>query len=511
MYTLIQNSYFGRLVYLYSNYKYFKHEEDQDDYEVPEQYLDMKDKQIILEWEPNDPNHPKNWSQSIKIIIQSQMLLLTFAMYMGGPVITPAAETIEAEFSITYIYTTFPLCFYILGYGFSQMFFSPMSEQANIGRTPVYFYTGILFCILQIPCALSTNITGLTISRLLAGFFASPALSVGAATFTDVVHLPYVPVALALWGLAAFCGPSIGPIIGVGLMIKSWPYIFWFLLALAGAVTLILFLSSPETNEKSLLLWKAQRLRRVTGNPNIVTQSELDQVSLREFYSEMLKRAFKIMILEPIVLLMDIYQGMCYGLLYLWFECFPVAYGETYHFSTAALALAYNCINVGVVIGVVIYVAITNQTFTKKALNNEPIRAESFLLTSFLGSVMVTISLFIFGWTISPDIHWFPSLVAATIFGAGCVCVLQSNLNYLGMLYPRYVASVFGGNGLFRSLVGGTFPLYGKQMFNNLSVDKFPVAWGCTLLGFIFLLMTLIPVLFYKYGPKLQSRSSYAN
>lgn len=302
-----------------------------------------------------------------------------------------------------------------------------------------------------------------------------------------------------------------GPIIGAGLMEVHWSYIFWFLLAFNGANTLIFFIAAPETNEQTLLYWKAQRLRRITGNPNIVTKNEQERVPLMEVYSEMLKRGSKIIISEPIVLAMDIYQSLCYGVLYLWFESFPIAYKETYKFSSSALAASYNSINVGAIIGTAVYVFVLYELFTKKLLNNQPATPDVFLVMSLFGSINVTMSLFIFGWTVNPKIHWFPSLIGATLFGIGSLCLLQSTFNYLAMIYPRFVASVLGGNGLFRSMVAGTFPIYGRQMFVNLSVEDFPVAWGCSLLGFIFLVLTLVPILLRKYGYKLQRNSPYVN
>lgn len=35
------------------------------------------------------------------------------------------------------------------------------------------------------------------------------------------------------------------------------------------------------------------------------------------------------------------------------------------------------------------------------------------------GSLLVTIGLFIFGWTTSPDIHWIVPIIGSGIFGAG--------------------------------------------------------------------------------------------
>lgn len=510
LYKLVQLSYFGRLVYKFSGFKYFAYPEESPDYTIPKEYLD-NDQQIIVDWEIDDPEFPRNWPAKIKGIVQIQMTILGFLLYMGGPIYTSAAPMIIEQFNTSHLVAILPLSVFIFGYGISQIFFSPMAEQHNIGRTPIYFYTGIIFTLLQIPCAMSTNITGLILSRFFSGIFASPPFCVGAASYTDVTHIAYVPPILAVWGISAFCGPSMGPIVGLGLLLSGWENIFWYMLAVVGGFTIILFFTSPETNHNTLIYWKAERLRRVTGNQNIVAQCELEDTSTFKMLYQVLTRCFEIMTIEPIVLLMDIYQAVCYGCVYLWFEAFPIAYGETYMFSRAAEAAAYNTINIGVIFGALLYIYITYHGFSVPVLEGKPIRPEVFLNTSIIGSILIVISMFLFGWTVNVKIHWIASLIGAVFFGAGSICVLQSNITYLAMLFPRYVASVLGGNGLCRSALGGAFPLFATSMYHNLATENFPVAWGSTILGIIFIFLGLVPVAFKKYGKRLSKLSKYAN
>lgn len=63
-------------------------------------------------------------------------------------------------------------------------------------------------------------------------------------------------------------------------------------------------------------------------------------------------------------------------------------------------------------------------------------------------------------------------------------------------------ASAFAANTMLRSLVGASFPLFSKQMFENLGVQ-----WAGTLLGCIAALMIPIPIAFRMYGPKIRQKS----
>lgn len=61
-----------------------------------------------------------------------------------------------------------------------------------------------IYTILQIPTALSPNISCLCILRFFGGLFASPFLATGDASIADVVSLPNIPIGIAFWGIATF-------------------------------------------------------------------------------------------------------------------------------------------------------------------------------------------------------------------------------------------------------------------------------------------------------------------
>lgn len=56
-----------------------------------------------------------------------------------------------------------------------------------------------------------------------------------------------------------------------------------------------------------------------------------------------------------------------------------------------------------------------------------------------------------------------------------------------------------------RSSVAAAFPLFSKQMFQNLGVQ-----WAGTLLGCLALIMVPIPLAFIKWGPALRKMSKFA-
>lgn len=75
-------------------------------------------------------------------------------------------------------------------------------------------------------------------------------------------------------------------------------------------------------------------------------------------------------------------------------------------------------------------------------------------------------------------------------------------MNYLATAYGIYAASALAGNTVTRSIFGGTLPLAGPSMYGALTPQ-----WAGTLLGLLELIMIPIPIVFYRYGEKIRSKS----
>ncbi|CAK7901702.1 multidrug resistance protein 1 [[Candida] anglica] len=541
----IRDSFWGRLAYHLSGHKLLNHKEDRPDYVIPEKYLpgyqskaaeivveeerngesssissgegkevEKINEQIIVGWDgDDDPENPYNWPLYQKVFFVFEIAFLTTSVYMGSAIYTPGIEQIMEEWGIGRVRATLPLTLFVIGYGIGPMVLSPLSENAVFGRTNIYIITLFIFFILQIPTALAPNIASLCVLRFLSGFFASPALATGGASVGDVISLPYIPVGIAIWSIAAVCGPSLGPLIGsVFAQLIGWRWTFWFMLIISGACFLVLGFFLPETYSQTLLYRKAKRLRAVTGNQNITSEGEIanSKLTTREVVIDILWRPFEITIFEPVVLLINIYIALIYSIMYLWFEAFPIVLVGTYHFNLIEMGVSYVGIMIGILLGALIYVPIIYQKFTKKMLAGAEVTPEVFLPMAIFGSVLMPIGILIFGWSASPDTHWIGAIIGTVIFAMGAFCVFQTLFNYLSMSFWRYLASVFAGNDLFRSVTAGAFPLFGAPLFENLGSEKFPVGWGSTLLALICVLMIAIPVLFYLNGPKLRARSKYS-
>lgn len=545
-YRFIRDSFFGRTVYHLLGHKYFAHKEDLPGYVIPDKYLEdprqmegdtldeTKDKavtfeiskdelsdasssssQIIVTWDgDDDEENPANWPTAHKIFFIAEVCLLSLTIYIGSAIYIPGIEEIKDHFKVSQTVATLPLTLFVFGYGIGPMIFSPLSENARFGRSPIYFFTLFFFFVFQIPIALSSSITEMCILRFISGFFASPALATGGASIGDLLAIPYIPVGLCAWAGAAVCGPSLGPLIGAALVeAGGWRWPFWFMTIASGFTFLFLAFFFPESSSKALLYKKALRLRKLTGNENITSEGHIEnsKMTAHQIAVDTLWRPIEIMIFEPVVLLIGIYIGLVYAIMYLWFEEFPIVFQGIYNFTPVESGVVFVTLIVGIVISLFLYLPVINKTFTQKLLKGEMVVPESVLPLSILASACMPIGLVIFAWSANPHVHWIVPSIGATIVSSSSFIVFQTLFNYLSMSFYRFLASVFAGNCLFRAMMGGAFPLFGRSLFLNLSIRKYPVAWGTMILFFLTLLMVLIPTLFYINGERLRARSKYAN
>lgn len=521
VHPFVRDSFCGRLIYRVSGRKWYQ--EEQPTYQIPAGCLHAKNpldseqslnSPIVVTWDGDeDPDNPQNWPVLTKAVFVFAISFLTMTVYMASAIYTPGVDEIMARFDVNSSVAMLPLSVFVFGYGIGPMWFSPMLENAMFGRTLVYVTTLFVFCILQIPTALVNNFAGLCVLRFLGGIFALPALATGGGSVGDVLDVAYIPSGLAAWSMGSVAGPSLGPVIGAALVVAGgWRWTFWFMSILSGACLLLLLVTLPETFPPTLLARKADRLRRLTGNCLITSEGEVanSELNTKQLVADILWRPIEVTILEPVVLLIDVYIALVYAIIYTWFEAFPIVFNEVHGFTRMTGGTIFLTVIIGIVIGGFVYLWVIYRRFTAPILAGLWPVPETFIPMAIVGSVMMPTGIFVFGWTAAADITWVAPAIGAAVFSCSAFFLFQSLFSYISFSFaPRYVASCFASNGFTRACIGGAFPLFARPLFLNIKNSRFPVAYGSTILGSISLLMIAIPVLFLLNGPRLRARSKY--
>lgn len=261
----------------------------------------------------------------------------------------------------------------------------------------------------------------------------------------------------------------------------------------------------PETYSPKLLQMRAARLRRETRNWALHSFLDEHEPSLGDIVYKYILRPFQMLTMEPILICITIYLALIYGILYLFFESYPVSFSEVRGWkSEGVAALPFIGIMIGVVCGVMLIVYTTKTRFARKLEKHGHVVPEERLIPMMIASILLPIGLFWFGWTSSPNVHWAPQVIAGVPIGMGILVIFMQGLNYIIDVYMMYANSAIAANTLIRSTLGGAFPLFATQMYHKLGVN-----WASSVLGFITIAMIPIPVLFFFYGAKIRAMSRF--
>ena len=475
----------------------------------PIQATKTSDGSILVTWyATDDPENPQNWSLLAKSNVVFQMYQYVVVVYMGSAIYSASGPQFMEIFGVTQSVASLGLGLYVLGYGIGPLFLSPLSEIPAVGRNPPYMVSFLLFIIISIPTALVNNVPGFMVLRFLQGIFGSPCIATTGASLGDITNLFHLPYLMMGWAMAGFIGPALGPIIaGFSVVVKGWHWSMWELLWASGPSFLIFLIFLPETSTPTILYRRAQRLRKLTGNANLKSESEISQsrLSARQMTYDALIVPWKINALDPAILFTSLYTGLVYAVFYSFFEVFPLVFVDIYGMNLGQMGLVFLSVTVGVAVAGVCLFCFLHFYF------NPRMRVEGFgspeqrLLPAVVASFIIPVGLFMFGWTSRRSIHWIVPAIGASLISAGMISIMNNILLYVGLAYPKYSASLFAGNDIVRSTIAFAGIMWSGPLFGNLGVGK-----GCTLLAGLTIGCVIGIVVLYVYGAKLRARSKFA-
>ncbi|RAH42902.1 MFS transporter [Aspergillus brunneoviolaceus CBS 621.78] len=540
MFELLRDTAFGKLVRITSGYRLLPYPEECDtsiasnyidnateagvkfpDLEANESILEPNGLQTIMSQASNRspgvtihaPGHadektiinPQNWSLGKKLLVSSLIWLLTFAIYIGSAIYSPGIPGVADEFGVSTVASTLGLTLFVLGYGIGPMIWSPLSELPTVGRSPIYLFTLLVFVILNFGVLYAKNFGMLLAFRFLTGFIGSPALATGGASMGDIWTPRARDYMIVVWGAFAIAAPVLGPMVGgFASAAKGWTWTIWQLIWISGLALVVLFFLLPETYGPNILYRRARRLRKINAKPFYCeAELELQSISSTEILFEALVRPFQLCFLEPIVLVMNIYISLVYGILYIWFEAFPIVFQEIHGFNAGEGGMAF----LGIITGTICFALPGYFAWKYFVQSKQPTSTpEGQLPPAIVGSICLPVSLFWFGWTGNfESVYWIVPIMASALFSVGGCLIFNPIFCYLTHAYPHYAASVLAGNDFMRSSFGAGFPLFAAAMFHNLGVG-----WACTLLGGLTCLFVPFPFVLYWRGKQLRLRSRFA-
>ncbi len=133
-----------------------------------------------------------------------------------------------------------------------------------------------------------------------------------AGILSDMFNARERGLALALWSVAPFWGPVLGPLAGgfVG-QYGGWRWVDGTTVIFTGAIWVFGTIFMPETYTPALLERRARKLSKMTGR---VYKSKLEiergEKSAKTVFGVAMKRPWVLLVREPIVLSLSIYAAI---------------------------------------------------------------------------------------------------------------------------------------------------------------------------------------------------------
>lgn len=272
--------------------------------------------------------------------------------------------------------------------------------------------------------------------------------------------------AVGIYSLGPLLGPAVGPVCAGFIAERTtWRWCFWSTSIAATVVQLSGIFWLEETYAPVLLRRKCQRLIKETGNANLHVGAELAK-SPSEILGAALIRPTRMLATQPIVQVIAVYMGYLFGVTYLVMVTFPIVWTDVYRESLGISGLNYLSLFIGAVLAVITSLMVVDKVYMKlKARNNDVGRPEFRVPSMFVGSIIVPIGLFWYGWSVQARVHWIMPNIGAALFTAGVFLCTQAMQAYTIDSYHRYAASGLAAATVLRSLAGFGFPLFAPYLY----------------------------------------------
>ncbi|KAK0103601.1 hypothetical protein ONS95_005613 [Cadophora gregata] len=454
----------------------------------------------------DDPTNPLNWPNRQRWTATLLVACFTFISPLASTMIAPSLDTIGEDFNITKdSEKALVMTIFLLAYAIGPFLIGPLSEI--FGRVVVLQGANLVFLLFNTVCGFARSKEQILAFRFLSGLGASAPQAIGGGVISDCWRAEERGKAIAIYSLAPFLGPSLGPIAG-GLITQNttWRWVFWGTSILDLFVQILATLFLHETYPPKILAVKVKKLIQETGNAALHTKWQNPDHTFGHIMRKNLVRPFVMLATQPTIQLMALYRAYVYGLKYLVLSTFPMVFEQTYNMSIGDASLNYLSLGVGFVIGLQICAPMIDKVYIRlKRHYNCPGRPEFRIPLMLPGGLLVPIGLLIYGFTARSSIHFIVPNIGAAIFACGCIISFQCAQAYVVDAYTTYAASATGAAAFVRTIAGFGFPLFAGKLYGSLGVG-----WGNAVLAFVALGIGIpAPILFWRYGERIRARSTY--
>ncbi|KAF8068731.1 multidrug resistance protein 4 [Lyophyllum atratum] len=453
------------------------------------------------DWE-TDPDNPRNWSSARKWVIASIVSMYAFISPLASSMMAPGLPEVAKTYQITNsTILAMTLSIFLLSFAFGPLFLAPLSEM--YGRTYLYNICNVLSIAFSIGCAYSPTVGALIAFRFLAGLSGSAAITCGGGSISDMYSERQRAYAMSMFSLGPLFGPAIGPV--AGGYIAQTIGIKWVFIVIAIVCAVASIFGIPFLRETYAPVLR-HRKAIASGDPEKIRQTKAALVQGTEgelaFLWMNLTRPATIFFTSFTCFILSLYLAFMAGIYYLMFVTFSSFFAKTYGFGPGVGGLAYLGLGVGFLLATFAGAKFSDLSYRYLADKRGKGTPEMRMPALFVGSFIVPIGLFWYGWSAEAKLHWMMPIVGSGIFAFGVMMTWLPILLYLVDAF-EYAASATAAAYVLRSLLGFVFPLFGKQMFDRLGLG----GGNSLLAGLVIVLGIPFPVWIYYRGEAIRLKS----
>ncbi|KAJ5731889.1 bicyclomycin resistance protein [Penicillium malachiteum] len=464
---------------------------------TPQLLIKEKDEEIVpISEQWDDPTAWSPWRKwSIVICVALMYMLANF----GTIIIVPGVPLILSEFNVSgNLYQPFIVSIWELGEGVGSFLVGPLSER--YGRKIVYHVGNAIFILCSVASALSVNVSMLVAFRFINGM-AVTVLTLSPSIIGDLFLREERGRAMAVAISVPLIGPCVAPIVG-GYVASAlgWRWTIWLIAIAVGCVSLLSLLVFKETYKPKIQGKQSQESQNPEpdGSP---AQEIVHNGPPQETKLQSLLRPVRLLFSSPVVLVTSLFTSLVYGFSYLILTTLAEIMQETYGFGSGSAGLTFLGRAIGNLIGLGLYGLTSDRYLEYRQRKTGDSIPEDRLPLMILGTALLPVGLFIYGWTAHFHVQWSVPLIGTGIVGFSMLLTKLPTDNYLVDAFaPQGTsASILSADATLKALFGAIFPLLGPSLYRDLGLG-----WGNSLLAFIGLAFLPLFIILWRDGQELR-------
>ncbi|RSM05035.1 hypothetical protein CEP52_006542 [Fusarium oligoseptatum] len=265
------------------------------------------------------------------------------------------------------------IAMFLIAFAVAPIFLAPLSEM--YGRSVVLRGGNLAFAVFCLGSGFCQTTSQLVVCRFFAGMGGSAALAIMGGVLSDIWNLEERGAASGALGTAMYAIAAV-------------------------VVEVVSIFSMDESYAPTLLKRELKRQKEQRPDARLYTVLDLNSKGSKAAMSlfESASRPIMYLLLDPALLLLSIYYGFVFGVLYLVIVTFQRVFGEGYGHSPGIVGVDMCSEGIGAVLGMVGTTKLLGVIY-RRHIKSENYKTESRLISAFAGALLVGSGLLIYGFT----------------------------------------------------------------------------------------------------------------